>query len=231
MILMKKRVISAIIILFFISIILYPCIDAKNPAYHENILTIWMPGITDEDYFSQIELSEEQLQLFNDKVNDTLGVINRKNSQGSTGKPIITLEEWQEISDNVSILINSIKSIIEDFPSIDTEILVSNVIESFFRPFGGYLRPKPFFSAGLGFTWIPFYGYETFFGLMIRPMFTRYRLGFSQVGGLTRTDLTIGQHLMVNICFCGLFINIGDIGNDRITGPTIYIGTVFLYRI
>lgn len=231
MLLWNKRIISVIIISFFISLLLFPYISAKNPAYQDNILTIWMPGITDDDYFTQVELSEEQLQLFNDKVNETLGVINTKHSPDSTEKSIITLEEWQDISENVSALINSIKLVIEDFPIVDIDILVSNVIEAFFRPLGGYLRPKPIFSAGLGFTWIPFYGYETFFGLMLRPMFTRYRLGFSQVGGLTRTDFTLGQHLMINICFCGLFINIGDIGSDRITGPTIYIGTVFFYKI
>ena len=93
------------------------------------------------------------------------------------------------------------------------------------------LETKPFFSAGIGFTWIPFYGYETILGLMLRPMLTRYRFRFSHVGVLTQTDFTIGQHLMINICFCGLFINLGDIVSERVIGPTVYIGTVFFYKI
>lgn len=231
MVIGRKRILSTIIMSFFITILLSPCISAKNPINQDQILTIWMPGITKNDFFIQIEVSKEQLQIFNDKINDTLGIVNTTKSPVSTGKSIITYEEWQKIGENVSTLINSIKSIIGDFPNVDTEILVSNIIKAFFSPLGGFFRPKPIFSAGIGFTWIPFYGYETFLGLMLRPMLTRYRFGFSQVGGLTRTDFTIGQHLMVNICFCGLFINLGDIGSERVIGPTIYIGTIFFYKI
>ena len=227
----RKKIVSVKIISLFITIILLPCISAKTPINQDQILTIWMPGITENDFFTQIEISKEQLQIFNNKINDTLVIINTTMLPGNTGKSIITYEEWQKIGENMSDLIDSIKSIIEDFPSVETEILISNVIEAFFMPPGGYLRPKPFFSAGIGFTWIPFYGYETFLGLMLRPMLTRYRFGFSHVGGLTRTDFTIGQHLMINICFCGLFINLGDIVSERVIGPTVYIGTVFFYKI
>ena len=227
----RKKIICTIIILLFMTIILSPGISSNNYINQDQILTIWMPGISNDDYFTQLEVSEEQLQIFNDKINITFNIINNTKSPDSTGKSIITYEDWQNISENVNTLISSIKSIIDDFPNIDTEVLVSNVIEAFFRPPGGYLRPKPFFSIGIGFTWIPFYGFETFLGLMLRPILTSYIFGFSHVGGLTRTDLTIGQHLMVNICFCGLFINLGDIGSEKIIGPSLYVGTVFFYKI
>lgn len=227
----KKRMIAIAIISVFVMILFSQFIYAKENINQEKILTLWMPGISKDNYFTQIEITEEELQIFIDEIYTSLNVINKTMIPDSTGISVITYEEWQKISENVCTFIDSAKCIIEDFPDIDTEKYITGVIEGFFRPLPGFFRPKPYFSAGLGSTWIPFYEYETFIGLLVRPMVTRYQFGFSHVGGLAQCRFTIGKFFMVNTCFCGLFINLGNIGMEKVMGPTLYIGTVFTSRI
>jgi len=227
----SKKIIPIAIISLFITMLFSPVIYAEDNIEQERILTIWMPGITKNNYFTQIELTDEELQIFIDKIYAALKVINNTMVPDSNGLSVITYEEWQKISENVCIFIDSVKCIIDDFPDIDTDKFIKKIIESFFIPLPGFFRPKPYFSAGIGSTWIPFYEYETFLGLLIRPMLTRYQFGFSHVGGLAQCRFTIGKFIMMNTCFFGFFINIGDIGMEKIMGPTMYIGTVFTSRI
>lgn len=230
---MKKRnkIIIFAILTIFLTSFLNPIINAKETTSQNKILTIWMPGITKENYFTQIYVSEEKYQLLIDEIYTTLNIINISMIPDSSGIPIITDEEWQQISINVCAFIDSIKSFTLDFPDIDTNKLTTDVVQAFFSPLPGIFRPKPVFSAGIGNTWIPFYDYETFLGFMLRPMLTKYQFGFTHVGGLAQCRLTIGKFFMVNTCFTGIFINLGDIGLENIIGPTMYIGTVFLSRI
>ena len=75
------------------------------------------------------------------------------------------------------------------------------------------------------------YEYETFLGKMIRPMLTRYLAGYTHIGGLTQSRFTVGNYYIFNSRFCGIFINLGDIGFEDIFGPTLYVGTIFTSRI
>jgi hypothetical protein len=227
----KKKAISIIISILFLVLLISPIINAEETDDQKKLLTIWMPGITEENYFKQIEVTEEELQLIIDEIYDTLNVINKTILPDSNGLSRITYEEWQQIGMNISDFINSIKFIIDDFPEVDTNKLIKKIIKGFFRPLPGFFRPKPIISAGIGNTWIPFYDYETFLGIMFRPMITRYQFGFTHVGGLAQCRFTIGKYFIINTCFCGIFINVGDIGFEKIMGPTMYIGTVFLSRI
>ncbi|KYK32067.1 MAG: hypothetical protein AYK22_00470 [Thermoplasmatales archaeon SG8-52-3] len=227
----KKKLISLIFIVLFLTILYFPIINAEETINQEKILTIWMPGITKDNYFTQIELSEEKRQEFIDELYSTLNVINNTISPNSVGGSKITYEEWQHIKDIVCSFLNSIKTDIQDFPSLDTDKLATEIIEDFFNPFIGIFRPKPVFSAGIGNTWIPFYDYETFFGFMFRSMIIKYQFGFTHIGGLAQCRLTIGKFFMINTLFSGIFINLGDIGFEQIVGPTLFIGTIFLSRI
>jgi len=228
---MRKKIVPFVITLLLTTIIPIQIINAEDTINQEKILTIWMPGITEDNYFTQIEISDEQIQVLIEKIYATLNVINKTMIPDNTGISTITYEEWQKISVNVCEFIDSIKPIIENFPDINTEKFIKNIIESFFMPLPGFFRPKPFFSAGIGSTWIPFYDYETFLGLLFRPMLTRYQFGFSHIGGLRQCRITFGKYYMLNTCFFGLFVNLGDIALEKIMGPTLYIGTVFLSRI
>jgi hypothetical protein len=226
-----KRLISITSVILLIILIYIPIINAEKTIDQEKILTLWMPGITKNDYFAQQELSEEQKKDIIDKLYDTLNIINNTVTPSSSEGTKITYEEWQLIKGKICIFLDTLKTIFNDFPSLDTDKLTTDIIQGFFRPLKGIFRPKPVFSAGIGHSCIPFYDYETFLGRMFRPIITKYQFGFMHIGGFAQCRLTIGKFFMINTCFCGIFLNLGDIGFEQIMGPTMYIGTIFLSRI
>ncbi|KYK23711.1 hypothetical protein AYK21_02200 [Thermoplasmatales archaeon SG8-52-2] len=227
----KIKITSILITLLFSNLLILPIINAEEQTDSDRLLTIWMPGITKDNYFRQIQITEEEIRILIDNINETLNVINSTLLPSSSGSTKITYEEWQQISSKICAFIDSIDLIMDDFPEIDTTKLVTRIVEGFFLPLPGFFRPKPIVSAGIGNTIIPFYDYETFLGRMIRPMLTRYQFGFTHIGGITRCRFTIGKYFIFNTRFCGMFINLGDICFEEKMGPTMYIGTVFTSRI
>ena len=227
----KIKVASILITILFLNLLILPLISAEEQTDSDRLLTIWMPGITEDNYFRQIQVSEAEIQILKDNITNTLNIINSTLLPNSSGFSEITYEEWQQISSNICVFLDSIELIIDDFPDIDTTKLITRIVEGFFLPLPGFFRPKPIISAGIGNTMIPFYDYETFLGRMIRPMLTRYQFGFTHIGGITRCRFTIGKYFIFNTRFCGMFINLGDICFEQKMGPTMYIGTVFTSRI
>lgn len=222
----RMNIFSVLVAGLFITMLFSPVNVAEEPVGQSQILTIWMPDVTEEDYFTQIQVTSEELQLFLFDLYEILDAINATISPASQGGIKITNEEWQQIAISLNGFIDSIILLDENFPNVDTQQLVSNMVNAFFDPLAGILRPAPIFSAGYGFTWIPFYGYESFLGVMLRPMFTRHVFGFSRTGGIISSHFKIGKFSMFTFRFIGLFINFGDIGSEKILGPQIYIGTV-----
>ena len=228
----RKKVITILVSLIFLTVLFSPVIDAEEPVNQEQKMTLWAPGVTQNNYFTQIQLNSEDLQMITNDLESILAVINNTLSFDSQGGAMITNEEWEEIGNKINDLIETIKSRDENFPNIDTQQLVTNVIEAFLDPLSGFFfRPAPLLSIGIGVTWIPLYGYESFAGLILRPIFTRYVLGFSRVGGLIKSHYKIGSFSVFTVSFAGLFINFGDIGAENIFGPTMYIGTAAFSRI
>lgn len=226
----RKNIIPILVVILLFNLVFSPSIGAESPKNPGDTLTIWMPDITEDDYFVQIKVSKEEKHTFYDKLNTIFEAINSSTSIDSPEGKKITMKEWENITISLNDFINSIKLLDENFPNVDTKQLVSDIIDAFFNPLAGFLPPEPVISIGSGFTWIPFYGYESFFGMMLRPMFTRHILGFTKIGGLISTYTKFGTYSMITIGFTGLFINFGDIGFDRILGPTIYIGSALFVR-
>ena len=93
-------------------------------------------------------------------------------------------------------------------------------------------------SVGMGYAFIPFYDYETFIGIMIRPIWLFYPpLIFGGGGYSGNLNLNVfpprieygdrvGCHLLRTSVFSGLYINIGDLGYDTkiLGGPMILLG-------
>jgi hypothetical protein len=225
-----KKFIPIFITSILLTISLSTCINAEEPINNNQKMTIWIPEASQDDYFTQIHVSTEDLQSFKTKLYNILEKINASLSPNSEEGLTITDKEWEQIGDSIDDLIITIKNLDENFPNVDTQKLISNMVEAFFHPLSGILMPSPIFSVGMGFTIIPFYGYESFFGMMLRPIFTRYILGYSRVGGLLRNFYKIGSYSILSIRFTGLFVNFGDIGRDKIIGPTMYLGLVFYLR-
>jgi hypothetical protein len=90
-------------------------------------------------------------------------------------------------------------------------------------------------SIGRGFSFIPFYDYETFLGVMLRPMWFIYPPLFMGGAGYTgnfnlntippRIEFgdRMGPHILRTTMFTGLYINIGELGID-----TLFSGTIIL---
>ena len=90
-------------------------------------------------------------------------------------------------------------------------------------------------SVGRGFCFIPFYDYETFLGVMLRPMWFIYPPLFLGGAGYTgnfninalppRIEFgdRMGPHILRTTMFTGLYVNIGELGID-----TLFSGTIIL---
>ena len=93
-------------------------------------------------------------------------------------------------------------------------------------------------SVGRGFTFIPFYDYETFLGVMLRPMWIFYPPLVLGGGGYTgnfnvnvfppRIEYgdRLGCHIVRTTVFTGLYINIGELGIDVFSnGGIVLLGS------
>ena len=227
----KKRIVPIFFILLFLNIALMQPIHAEDPKDKGQMLTIWMPDITHDDYFIQTTICKEDIKSINNELFNILDLFNLAISPESPGGSEIVLEEWDEIKLSLRYFIQSITSLDETFTITNVEQLINDIVDAILNPVAGLFLPHAVISIGLGATWIPFYNYETFMGVMLRPMVTRYCIGYSNVGGLTSTNIKIGRYFKLVLGFRGLFINLGDIGFNRIIGPTIYIGRAFMVRI
>jgi len=90
-------------------------------------------------------------------------------------------------------------------------------------------------SIGRGLCFIPFYDYETFLGVMLRPMWFIYPPLFLGGAGYTgnfnvnvlppRIEYgdRMGPHILRTTMFTGLYINVGELGID-----TLFSGTIIL---
>lgn len=221
-----NKITLLVVIAFLINIAFLPSIDAKTPSNQEGeqVMTVWMPGVTPDDYMAQVTLSDEQYQTFKDKLAYILIVINTTISEESEEGLTITQTEWQQIFNSIDDFVDTIKSTVSDFPDVNVDQIVLDAINAMIDPLAGFIHPAGVISVGVGFTIIPFYGYESFFGTMLRPMFSRYMFGFSRLGGLLSYHRIIGRYKMTILRFSGLFINLGGIGFDKIIGPQIFIG-------
>jgi len=226
----KKRIIPFFFILLLLNIALMQPIHAEDLKDKGQMLTIWMPDITHDDYFIQTTIYKEDIQSINNKLFEILDLFYSSISPESLGGSEIVLEEWDEIKLNLRYFIQSISSLDETLTITNVEQLIDDIVDAILNPVVGLFPPNPVISIGLGTTWIPFYDYETFVGVMLRPMITRYCIGFSNVGGPASTNIIIGRYFKLVIGFRGLFINFGDIGFNRIIGPTIYIGRAYIVR-
>ena len=227
----RKTFIPIVVVILFLGITISPGFSAQDPENKEQMLTVWMPGLTEDDYSIQMEVTQEQLNEVNNTVNDFLVLVEAAKNENSPGGTKITVSEWQDIKIMANEIINSIKVIVgDDFPDLDIEAFLEDTIESLFNPIYGWTQRASIFSVGRGFSWIPFYDYETFIGVMIRPIFITHIIGFTGVLHYNPFPFRIeyadriGIYRFTTLAFVGIFINFGDIGFDRIVGNVLCIG-------
>jgi len=229
-----KTLIPIAVVLLFLGIAFAPTITAQQSSTESRTLTIWMPGITDDDFKTQIVVEEEELENIEDAFNEFLDVVEAAMAEGSPGDEKITIEEWDNIKDSTINAVEAVKTVViahgGEFPELDIEGYINDCIASIFNPLSWLFGRSPIFSLGRGYVWIPFYDYESFLGWMIRPIFISHTLGFSAVVHINSVPFRIeyadrlGMYRLRTMVFGGIFINLGDVGLDRIMGPVLLIG-------
>lgn len=142
-------------------------------------------------------------------------------------------EEIAEIKEQVNDLIGSLNTLLEenDLNPISPQWVYNEMFET-------ELGRSTIVSVGMGYAYIPFYDYETFLGIMIRPIWLFYPpliLGGGGYSGNLNINVIpprieygdrLGCHIIRTTVFSGLYINIGDLGynNKLLGGPMILLG-------
>jgi hypothetical protein len=230
---MKKivKIVPIVIALLFIGIAITPSISSQSPVNNENdqVLTFIWNEDAEEEISLQKEITEEQTTNVNAVMNGFLDY-----AETVLEDKDISLDEWINLAANANELIQTVKEILkDDIPDINTQEFVQNILIGLS---GGWNYPNfkaPIFSIGRGMAWIPLYDYESFFGFMFRPMFITHTIGFTAVYHMNllppRFEYLdrLGLYRYTTLSFRGLFLNIGDVGIDRISGPILLIGKSF----
>jgi hypothetical protein len=221
-----------VVAIIIISVLIIPSstIIAGNlqTPTEDKILSVWMNDVDGQDYSIEKIVPEEKYEQMNVFLTDVLAVANNTVTDNSPGGKNITNIEWDDIAEGIIKIIDLIKAFIgDDFPYEVTKTYILSLINLFHGPL--YLIRQPLLSIGIGFTWIPFYDYETFLGRMIRPVFIRHLIGFSATARLNPFRLGFpywyfGYQRVRTFLFRGLLINFADLGINRIFGPQLLIG-------
>ena len=141
---------------------------------------------------------------------------------------VLTLEEKNEIKTRAGSIISTLNELLISTGNdpITTEWLWNEMFET--EP-----GRSTIVSIGRGFCFIPFYDYETFIGVMLRPMWFIYPPIFMGGAGYTgnfnanalppRLEYgdRMGPHIVRTTMFTGIYINVGELGVDTLFSGTI----------
>ncbi len=141
---------------------------------------------------------------------------------------VLTMEEKNEMKTRAGEILSTLNEFLVSSGNdpITTEWLFNEMFET--EP-----GRSTIVSIGRGFSFIPFYDYETFIGVMLRPMWFFYPPLFLGGGGYTgnfnanafppRIEYgdRLGPHIVRSTMFTGLYINIGELGVDTLVSGTI----------
>jgi len=140
-------------------------------------------------------------------------------------------DEQEEVAVELAIVIEKIREIFPDLSDINPKELFKSIFPlKFFR--------VPIVSVGYGNVLIPFYAYKTSVGRILRPIFIKYRFGFSAMLHLNLIlprvayNSKLGAHSLTTLGFKGLYMNLGDAGLDYKNGIVLLVGSsMFIPRL
>ena len=226
-----KTIVPIAVVILFLGIAISPGISAEEPTVVPKIITVWMPGVTEDDYVAEVEVTQEQLDEINNTIENLYDSMMAASDENSPEGEDVTAYEWQEIRQYAYVVIDLFKELIgDDFPEDDAKRTICSVIGDLLGPLW-WLR-QPIFSVGFGITWVPFYDYETFIGKLLRPVWIRYLIGYSISLRPNPFPPAIpygkmGFHRVRSMLYIGLLINFGKLGFERRIGPQLLIGYGF----
>lgn len=222
----RKTIIPIAVVILFFGLALSPAIKAD--ASETKKMTVLMKGVTDNNYLVEIKVTDEDLIKFNNEMDNFLEIVNKTRCQNSDEGANISYSEWDLLKNAINKMIDLIADFIGDgFPKEEVKNFILSLIKRLISPV--FLFRQPLISVGIGFTFIPFYDYESFFGKMIRPVFIQYLFGFSATTRLIPfimgfPTIKFGLHRIRTFLFDGLMINFADLGVNSILGPQLLLG-------
>ena len=226
-----KKIIPIAVVIIFLGLALSPGINADGPTVMPKTVSVWMPGITEDDYRAEVEVTEEELDKVNVSLHSIVTALEQSTGYFSPSGGEINSDEWEEIGQEAYEFIDLLYQLFgEDFPYEEAMSIIASVIAGLLSPLS-WLR-HPIFSAGIGFVLIPFYEYETFIGKMIRPVFIWYLFGVSLTLRVMPFPPSvpyseIGYHRVRSFLYTGLLVDFGKLGFERRLGPQLLIGYGF----
>ena len=224
---MKRELIAMLVVGLFITVASTTAISADPVDESSNVITI-IKGVDDEGLIeekmtvetSDAEILSDQFESFKSWIQETRPFMDLT----------LTEDEKNEIETRVNEVITTLNSMLEanDLEPVDINWLCTEMFET--EP-----GRSTIVSVGRGYAFIPFYEYESFLGIMLRPMWLFYPPLFLGGGGYTgnfninlippRIEYgdRLGGHLVRTTIFSGLYINIGDLGYDNIFSGLILL--------
>jgi len=238
----KKKIVPIIIVMIFLGVAISSGVNASDPiglpkqnTSDPKVLpktaSVWMPGITEDDYRVSFQVTDEQLVEANQTIRDLTTTLEQATGDFSPNGKEINSDEWAVIKEKANIVIDYLHYLIGDgFPYEEAKKTVNSVIGRLFGPLW-WLR-QPILSVGFGFIVVPFYEYETFIGRMFRPVNIWYLYGCSvSVRPNPFRPFVpygkIGLHRVRSMLFQGLLVDFGKLGFERRMGPQLLIGYGF----
>lgn len=198
-----------------------------KPAADEKVLFL-VKGIDDEGLDGkEINVAEAEIESFVVQVQEFKAWI----EEFRPFKDLeITEQEKTEIKGRIESLVISLNVILQakGIEPLDFNWLSRELWEDEFGR-------STIVSIGSGYSFIPFYEYETFYGVQIRPMWIFYPpllLGGGGYTGNLNVNLIpprveygdrLGCHVVRTTMFTGLYMNIGDLGYNKIIGGLVIL--------
>jgi len=218
---MRKTILPILVIVAFLTL-------AVAPALGEQVnVTIAKDNENIKSQTTTMEVQTAEAQTFLNQINDL-------QTWFQTNRPfrdfVITEQEKNEIKTRVSGILTTLNGLLvqNGQDPITEEWLWNEMFET-------ESGKSTIFSLGRGFCFIPFYDYETFLGVMLRPMWFIYPPIFLGGAGYTgnfniNTPIPrieygdrMGPHIVRTTLFTGLYVNVGELGVD-----TLFSGTIIL---
>ena len=225
---MKRAILPILVIAMLLIVPAIPGMKTEPKQNDEKQVMNVIVGKDDEGFeHSKITADTTGVELFVDNVNGFKSWLEEN-------KPFrdfeLTLEEKEAIKSYVNSIVVSLNNVLESngYDPISKDWLYNELFET-------EVDRSTIVSMGVGYTYIPFYDYETFLGIMIRPMWLFYPPVLLGGGGYTgnfnmnwlpwRVEFgdRLGFHIARTTVFSGLYVNVGELGYDRIFGGMIML--------
>jgi len=207
--------------------------DAKTVSVGETekVLTV-MTMSTDGIETIEGTISEEDYQELEEIITELSDFL-EENMEEYWQDFKVDEDEQEEIAQELEVTITKIREVMPDFPSINIRELLKKLFTISNFPYC-LLDASAIISTGIGRSLIPNYYYEMFLGVMLRPIFIKYLLGFTAIMHFNiippRLEYCnrLGVHRLTTFGFTGFYMSIRDLSMDLPVGLQLLIGRSFI---